>query len=192
MNIRDLKQQAASSNNKPIRLIKSNTIEKKREKEAEEEKEDIKEMKGMTFKPLPRKEEAGERVAMNISADVPPAPVLGVDIKESIEAEVFGPGGPFEKYKQEKLKEALQFMEDQKAEAEMEGKTIVEGGVDLKPVVPAEVAEQAKIEESYDEFGDPIPRREEPKKEPTNIIHFDQSENDPKFKFKVQEDDIFD
>ena len=185
MNIRDLK--GSGTSNKPIRLIHSDTIEKKRALEKEEES-DLKEMKAITFKTVDNSSKREERVAMDIEKDVPVEKVGGVDIKESLEAEIFGSGGPFEKYKQEKLKEALQFMEEQKAEAEMDGKKIVEGGVDLKPIVPAEDIEQSEID-SVDEFGDPIKK---PKTESSNIVQFQTSQNDPKFKFKIQEDDIFD
>ena len=110
MNIRELKQQAAAEGNKPIRLIHSDIIEKKRKEEAkvEQEEPELKEMKGITFKPAPKRDPdaPSSRVALDINNDVPKDEVLGVDIKESIESEIFGPGGPFEKYKQEKLKEA--------------------------------------------------------------------------------------
>ena len=44
---------------------------------------------------------------------------IGVEIKESIQSEIFKPGGPFDEYKKRKTEEALEFIAEQEAEAEL-------------------------------------------------------------------------
>ncbi len=190
MNIRDLQKQQADAG-KPIRLIHSSVIDEKRKREEERveiEDTDLKEMKGMTFRKIEEKENfKQQRTAMNVDKDVPKEKVLGVDIRESIEDDVFGAGGPFDAYKREKIKEALQYIEEQKSEAELEGKILVEGGVDLKPIIPVDAAEQAELDAAEDEE-----KRSNKKQQLNNVVQIQSGQNDPKFKFKIQEDDIFD
>lgn len=186
MKIRDLKNEAAADNGRPIRLIKSDKIESKRQKELETvlEEPDLKEMKGIKFRKRTDEDRERARVSVDIKSDVPADEEVGIDIRESIEDDIFHSGGPFDQYKKEKMKEALQYLEEQRAEAEMEGKKVVFGGVDLKPIIPADDLEQAELD-SYDESN-------KLNKQPSNITPISTEQNDPKFKFKLQEDDIFD
>ena len=187
MNIRDLKKEAAADGGRPIRLIKSDKIDNKRKKEREsipDETPDLKEMNAMKIRRRTEADETNARVSLDFKKDLPEEEVVGVDIRESIEDDIFHKGGPFDEYKKEKMKEALQYLEEQRAEAEMDGKKVVYGGVDLKPIIPVEDIEQAEID-SYDE-------NNRSNKQPSNITPISSAQNDPKFKFKMQDDDIFD
>ena len=169
--------------------LKNNNTTLLLKRTAKIDEEDKKEMTGMTFKPVKNKrsESTGERSTVNIAEEMP-EPVLGefpgVVVKESLVKDILGEGGPFEKYKQEKMKEALQFIEDQKAEAEMEGKIIVEGGVDLKPIIPIDDIEQHKLDMDDEES------TQYTVKAKNNITSFQSGEGE--IKLKIQEDDIFD
>lgn len=145
-----------------------------------------KDMKGMSFKTVNTRSNSGdgERESVDFSKEMPEPTTgefPGVVIKESIVNDVFGEGGPFEQYKREKLAEAKKFIEDQKIEAELEGKKIVDGGVDLQPIIPAEDIEDAEINGSDNK-----------------IVQFKQNETqqqqkaDPNFVFKMQDDDLLD
>lgn len=146
-----------------------------------------KEMKGMSFKTVNvqgTNSNVTERETVNFSKEMPEptkGEFPGVTIKESIVDDIFGAGGPFEKYKQEKLAEAKKFIEEQKIEAELEGKKIVDGGVDLKPIIPAEDLEEADINGTT-----------------SNIVQFQQNnemqqqKSDPNFVYKMQDDDLLD
>lgn len=163
----------------------SGTLLLKRTKQIEEE--DKKEMPGMSFKPVKNTRSDHERLTVDIAQEMP-EPVFGekpgVTVKESLVKDILGEGGPFEKYKAEKMKEALQFIEDQKAEAEMDGKIIVEGGVDLKPIIPVDDIEQHKLDvEDEDEHTSYTVKA-------NNVVPFQTGDGD--VKLKIQEDDIFD
>lgn len=153
---------------------------------AAEQKSDEKEMKGMSFKTVNvhSNNGSGERESVNFSKEMPEPTTgefPGVTIKESIVNDIFGEGGPFEQYKREKLAEARKFIEEQKIEAELEGKKIVDGGVDLKPIIPAEDIEEAEINGTAN-----------------NVVQFQNNNNqqqqkaDPNFVYKVQDDDLLD
>lgn len=186
MRIRDLKEEAVADGNKPIKLIKSDKIESRRKAEREMvvEEPDLKEMNAMKIRKRTESDSSNARVSLDFKRDLPEEKPIGVDIRESIEDDVFHSGGPFDQYKKEKMKEALQYLEEQKAEAEMEGKKVVYGGVDLKPIIPTDDLDQAELD-SYD-------KDNKSNKQPNNITPFVAGENDPKFKFKIQDDDIFD
>lgn len=151
------------------------------------EEDDKKEMAGMTFKPVKAVRSEGERTTVDIAQEMP-EPVFGekpgVTVKESLVKDILGEGGPFEKYKAEKMKEALQFIEDQKAEAEMDGKIIVEGGVDLKPIIPIDDIEQHKLDMEDEEISNQYTVK------PNNVVPFQTGDGD--IKLKIQDDDIFD
>ena len=142
----------------------------------------------MTFKPVKRTRSDGERISVDIAEEMP-EPVFGekpgVTVKESLVKDILGEGGPFEKYKAEKMKEALQFIEDQKAEAEMDGKIIVEGGVDLKPIIPIDDIEQHKLDMDDEDDYHTYNRTSERK-----VVEFQTGDTD--IKLKMQDDDIFD
>ena len=142
-----------------------------------------KEMKGISFKTVNvhNRESNGPRAEVNISSAMPEPKTgefPGVTIKESLVNDILGPGGPFEEYKQRKMEEYRKFIEQQKVEAELEGKKIVDGGVDLQPIIPVEDQEQAEVEGN------------------TNIIQMhpeqQRQNSDPNFVYKMQDDDIFD
>ena len=167
MNIRDLKNDGNPE-------VKNNVEEKPRE------------MKGMKFKAvdLHSVSRSGQRETVNFSEEMPEPTTgefPGTIIKESIVEDILGPGGPFEEYKRQKLEEAKKFIAEQQAEAELEGKKIVDGGVDLQPIIPIEDLEQQEIESDG---------------KTNNLIQMhpeQQRQNaDPNFIYKVQEDDIFD
>lgn len=112
-------------------------------------------------------EDSGERVKADFS-DLPQSSYegLGVDIKESMEKEILGPGGDFEKYIAEKTKEVLAYNEQIDLENEM-GKT-----------------DENKSEESEEEISDEDEIEKELASEESQVkynrkeIKFDDEEED--------------
>lgn len=62
----------------------------------------------------------------------------GVEIRESIVADTFAPGGPFDEYLKNKKKEAMEDIAAWEAEAEIEGKQVVTTDENGNIVVPSE------------------------------------------------------
>lgn len=107
-----------------------------------------------------------ERVKADLSALPKPEP-KGVDIKESIEAEIFKPGGDFDKYLANKKKEYLEDMAKLDEEREIEG-IEVEETVDITgaPVEDEPVATNTVVTKHIDIFGDEEEYIEEEEDEP--------------------------
>jgi len=152
-------------------------------KPAEVVEDKPRDMKGMTFKTVNvHNRDNVARSEVNMT-DILPEPKTGefpgVTIKESLVNDILGPGGPFEEYKKRKMEEYRKFIAEQKAEAELEGKKIVDGGVDLKPIIPVEDLEQAEVEGTKSNIIQMHPEQQ-------------RQNSDPNFVFKMQEDDIFD
>lgn len=107
-----------------------------------------------------------ERVKADLSALPKPEP-KGVDIKESIEAEIFKPGGDFDKYLANKKKEYLEDMAKLDEEREIEG-VEVEETVDITgaPVEDEPVAANTVVTKHIDIFGDEEESIEEEEDEP--------------------------
>lgn len=62
----------------------------------------------------------------------------GVEVRESIVADTFAPGGPFDEYLKNKRKEAMEDIASWEAEAEIEGKQVVTTDENGNIVVPSE------------------------------------------------------
>ena len=95
-----------------------------------------------------------ERVKADLSSLPKPEP-KGVDIKESIEAEIFKPGGDFDKYLANKKKEYLEDMAKLDEEREIEG-VDVEETVDItgSPIDDEPVTANTVVTKHIDIFGD--------------------------------------
>ena len=107
-----------------------------------------------------------ERVKADLSSLPKPEP-KGVNIKESIEAEVFKPGGDFDKYLANKKREYLEDMAKLDEEREIEG-IEVEETVDLtgNPIEDEPVATNTVVTKHIDIFGDEEESIEEEDDEP--------------------------
>lgn len=114
------------------------------------------------FSKLPKKKEDGVDVKISPQHDL-----LGID-----ENGDFIPDGPFASYIAEKKKEAQEYMANQEAEAEMEGKKIYNATVGLTPDIPPESEEEKEVEET-----DKVELTPAPKLKKETIDIFDEEED---------------